>query len=165
MLRRVAFGIALVCVGLRVWADTSLVLGKAVSQFDDVGIQPTPEETCPPNSICLWSWSRWTLDVQQTILGPAVPNGRAYVVRMQHAPVTDSTFNRPLLFVLDPVADPAERKRLHADYVLRDIARPEAMICTTTDPESLGVSPSDIYRQDDAEGTSFCFTDPRAAED
>jgi len=84
---------------------------------------------------------------------------------MQHAPVVDSTFKTPLLFVLEHIDDPAERKRLHSDYKLLDITEAEAMICTSTDPKLLGVSQDDIYRQDNDSDVKYCFRDPRIARD
>jgi hypothetical protein len=164
MIKQVVISAILCGVCTLASADVSLTLGKAISQSDNVDIQLTPEETCPPDWICLRGWSRWTLDIKQTIVGPTV-KGRTYVVMMQHAPVVDSTFQRQLLFVLEHIDDPAERTRLHADYKLLDITDPEAMICTSTDPARLGVSPEDIYRQENGEDVTFCFRDPRRKRD
>jgi hypothetical protein len=164
MIQRIAI-VALSCASLPALADTSLVLGRAISQFDDVQIRLTPEEICPLDAICLWAWSRWTLETKQTISGPAVPNGRTYAIKMQHTSVVDSTFKKPLLFILEHIDDPDERKRLHADYKLLDITAAEAMICTRTDPKLLDVPQDDIYRQDSEDGTQFCFRDPRIVRD
>src|SRR5689334_15976586 len=120
MIKRISIFIAL-CVPLAVArADTSLAIGRAISQIDDVNIQLKPEEMCPPSAICLRSWSRWTLDVKSTISGPVV-SGRTYVVMMQHAPVADSTFKKDVLFVLEHIDIASERERLHADYKLVDV--------------------------------------------
>lgn len=162
MAAHITVALALCVTSLSAFADASLVVGMAISQSDDVKIQPTKDEVCPPNSICLQGWNRWTLDTTGTVSGPVVPNGRTYVVKMQHAPVADSTFKRQLLFVLEQIEDPAERIRLHADYKLLDIASPESMICTATDPSRFGVPQKDIYRREDRDSTTFCFRGPDA---
>ena len=165
MIQRIVLVIAFYAACLPAWADASLVQGRAISQFDDVEIRSTPEETCPPDAICLRGWSRWTLEIEQTIAGPKVPIGRTHIVMMQHAPVVDSTFKKQLLFVLEHIDDPAERKRLHADYKMLDMPAPETMICTRIDPRHLGLAQEEIYRHNDAEDTSFCFRDPTIARE
>jgi hypothetical protein len=164
MIKRISTLIALCGLGAVARADSSLAVGRAISQFDAVDIQLKPEEMCPPDAICLRSWSRWTLNIKSTISGPVV-KGRTYVVMMQHAPVVDWTFKKDLLFVLEHIDDASERKRLHADYRLLDMTEPEQMICTSTDPAHLGVSADDIYRQSEADDVTFCFRDPRIARD
>src|SRR5687768_18600679 len=93
MIRRIVLFAALGGLSSLAQSEPSLSLGRAISQFDDVEIVETPEERCPPESICLRSWSRWTLDVKQTLAGPKV-TGRIHVVMMQHAPMAPSLFKR-----------------------------------------------------------------------
>jgi hypothetical protein len=164
MIKRV--GIVIVLCGTWGFAqgETSLAIGRAVSQIDNVDIQLKPEEVCPPESICLRSWSRWTLNIKGTILGPVV-KGRTYVVMMQHAPVVDSTFKKDLLFVLEHIDEASERQRLHADYKLLEMTEPEQVICMSADPAGLGVPSGDIYRQGEGEDVTFCFRDPRTKRD
>jgi hypothetical protein len=164
MIKRIGIAIVLCGVGAIAQAETSLVIGRAVSQIDDVDIQLKPEEVCPPESICLRSWSRWTLSINSTILGPVV-SGRTYVVMRQHAPVVDSTFEKDLIFVLEHIGEASERQRLHADYKLLEMTEPEQMICTSADPASLGVPSDDIYRQGQGEDVTSCFRDPRTKRD
>jgi hypothetical protein len=164
MIKRIGICIVLCALGPVARADFSLTIGRAISQFDDVDIEMKPEEVCPPEAICLRSWSRWTLSIKSTISGPVV-NGRTHVVMMQHAPVVDSTFKKDMFFVLEYIDDAAERKRLHADYKLLDMTAPELMICTSIDPTQLGVSADDIYRQGDGDDVTFCFRDPRSTRD
>jgi hypothetical protein len=164
MINRIGIAIVLCGAGGFAQAETSLVIGRAVSQIDDVDIQLTPEEVCPPESICLRSWSRWTLNIKGTILGPLV-KGRTFVVMMQHAPVVDSTFKKDLLFVLEHIDEGSERQRLHADYKLLEMTESEQMICMSADPGGLGVPSDEIYRQGEGEDVTFCFRDPRAKRD
>jgi hypothetical protein len=156
--------LALFCVlSYSLRAETTLALGRAISQIDNVEIKETPEERCPPDAICLRNWARWTLDVETTIAGPRV-TGRTYVVMMQHAPMVDAIFKRQLLFVLQHIDDAAERKRLHADYKLLELSDPELMFCSRFDPREWKVPSDRVYsRQEDGE-TIFCFADPRNGE-
>jgi len=144
-------------------AEMTLSLGKAISQIDNVHIEETPEERCPPDYICLRGWSRWTLEVEETLAGPVV-KGRIHVVMMQHSPMDESVFKRKLLFVLERIDDAAERKRLHADYKLLELSEPAMMYCTRTDPGQWKVPSDRIYRQDSDDDVSFCFPDPRSVD-
>lgn len=164
MIKRIGIAIGLCAAGTFAQAENSLVIGRAVSQLDDVDIQLRADEVCPPDSICLRSWSRWTLNIKGTITGPVV-KGRTYVVMMQHAPVVNSTFKKDLLFVLEHIDEASERQRLHADYKLLQMTEPEQMICMSVDPAGLGVPSDDIYRQSEGEDVTYCFRDPRTKRD
>jgi hypothetical protein len=153
--------LALLCsLGSPIRAETTLALGRAISQIDDVDIEEAPEERCPPDRICLRSWARWTLHIETTIAGPQL-EGRTYVVMMQHAPMVDAIFKRQLLFVLEHIDDASERKRLHADYKLLELRYPELMFCTGGDPSRWKIPPDRVYSRDDDGETTFCFPDPR----
>jgi hypothetical protein len=164
MIWRIALFAALCTLSSLARAETSLSLGKAISQFDDVHIEETPEERCPADAICLRGWSRWTLDVKQTLAGPRV-NGRIHVVMMQHAPMADSLFEKELLFVLEHIDNPAERKRLHADYKLLEFTYAETLYCTSSDPRQWGVPSDRIRKQQSDDEVSYCFPDPRVSDE
>ena len=164
MIRRILLLALLSSLGSPIQAETTLALGRAISQMDDVDIEKTPEERCPSDSICLRSWARWTLHVETTIAGPKI-KGRTYVVMMQHAPMARAIFKRQLLFVLERIDDAIERKRLHADYKLLELRYPELMFCTGVDPSRWKIPPDRVYSRDDDGETTFCFSDPRNGEE
>jgi hypothetical protein len=156
--------LASIIVSSPTYADMSLVLGRALSQYDDVIIEDSPEETCPPEAICLWSWSRWTLNVKKTLKGPSV-KGRIRVAMKQHSPYVRSVFTTTQLFLLEPIEDASERMRLHADYILREFSEPQTMYCTFTDPVSLGVSPGLVYKNRSEDDAHHCFPNPKDSEE
>ncbi len=80
---------------------------------------------------------------------------------MQHSPVVDSVFGPKLIFVLEYIADAAERKRLHAEFKLLVMSAPATMFCTSSDPRQWKIPPDLIYSQNNDGDVSFCFPDPR----
>lgn len=164
MIRRIVLFAALATLSSLVQAETSLSLGRAISQFDDVEIVETPEERCPPESICLRGWSRWTLDVKQTLAGPKI-TGRIHVVMMQHTEIVGSLFKKELLFVLERIDDPAERKRLHADYKLLEFTYSQPTYCMSSDPAQWGIPRDRISKQDNDGEVAYCFPDPRVGNE
>jgi hypothetical protein len=144
-------------------AATSFVIGRALSEDDHVGIEKSPEEVCPPDAICLFGWSRWTLDIERSLAGPAI-KGRIHAVHMQHTTHNRSYFSKPHQFALEYIADPSERKRLHADYKLLDLVDQKPMLCTKVDPQSAGIPADDIYAGTTDDSYKFCFVDPSHKE-
>jgi hypothetical protein len=125
-------------------AATSFVVGRALSKDDDVRIEQSPDEVCPPNAICLFGWSRWTLKIERSLAGPAV-KGRIHAVHMQHTTHIPSYFNRLHEFALEYIADSAERERLHAEYKLLDLVDERRMLWTNVMPQSAGISDDEVY--------------------
>lgn len=146
-------------VGATANGATSLVFGRAISEDDDVEIKPTPEEICPPDAFCLFGWSRWTLNIQRSVVGPNV-KGRIHAVHMQHTTHNRAFFKRLHLFALEYIDDSAERTRLHAEYKLLDLIEEQMMLCTNTDPKKVGIPPEDIYAATTDDTYHFCFVDP-----
>ncbi len=140
-------------------ADTSFVVGRAISEYDDVRIEESPDEVCPPDAICLFSWSRWTLDIERSLSGPAV-KGRIFAVHMQHTRHRRSYFRGPHQFALEYISDASERKRLHADYKLLDLLDEKRMLCTRIDPQTAGIPANDVYAGTTENSYKFCFVDP-----
>ena len=138
---------------------TSFVLGTAVSEDDKVDIKPTAEEVCPPAAICLFGWSRWTLEIRRSFVGPVV-KGRIYAVHVQHTTHNPNYFKELHIFALEYIEDSAERVRLHADYKL-DLIDEKQMLCTDADPKKAGIPASDIYSATTDDSYRFCFRDPR----
>ena len=137
---------------------TSFVFGKALSEDDDVEIKLTAEEVCPPDAICLFGWSRWTLKIQRSFAGPNI-NGRIHAVHWQHTTHNRAYFKALHLFALEHIEDPAERARLHAEYKM-DLVDERKMISTDTDPKVVGIARSEIYSATSDDSYKFCFTDP-----
>jgi hypothetical protein len=151
---------AVLLVGEVAHADTSLAVGYAISQYDKADIKDSPDEVCQPDEICLFGWSRWTLNIQRTISGPSV-KGRIYAVHMQHVSYNRAYFSRLRLFVLEYIKEPAERERLHADYKLLALPAEQRMICGDTNPQRAGISADDVYAGVTGDANYFCFIDPR----
>lgn len=140
-------------------AATSFVVGRALSEDDDVRIEESPEEVCPTDVICLFGWSRWTLEIERSLAGPPV-KGRIHAVHMQHTKHNRSYFHKLRRFALEYIEEPSERKRLHADYKLLDLVDEKQMLCTRVNPESAGISADDVYAGTTDDSYKFCFVDP-----
>lgn len=152
----VALGLLASAVGN---AATSFVIGRAISENDDVRIEESPAEVCPPDAICFFGWSRWTLNIERSLAGPAV-KGRIHAVHMQHTTHNPSYFRRLHQFALEYIADSSERQRLHADYKLLDLVDEKRMLCTKVDPKSAGIPADDVYAGTTEDSYKFCFVDP-----
>jgi hypothetical protein len=146
-------------VSATVNAAPSFVIGKAISEDDDVQIELSPDEVCPPDAICLFGWSRWTLEIERSLSGPAV-RGRIHAVHMQHTTHNRSYFHRLHYFALEYITDAPERKRLHADYKLLDLVDEKRMLCTKVEPQSAGIPADDVYAGTTDDSYKFCFVDP-----
>jgi hypothetical protein len=147
-----------VLIASNVYAGPSIVVGKAISEFDDVKIVPSEDEVCPEDAICLQGWSRWTIKVSQTLQGPAVKPGIVHVVHMQHTTHDPSKFKKLHLFILEYIAEPAERSRLHADYKLIDLLEERQMLCAYSDPKQEGIQAEGVYVLQTNDYTEYCFT-------
>jgi hypothetical protein len=154
---------SLVALGLLVSANgnagTSRVIGRAISEDDDVRIEQSADEVCPPDAICLYGWSRWTLDIERSLSGPAV-TGRIHAVHMQHTTHNHFYFHGLHQFALEYIADASERKRLHSDYKLLDLVDEKRMLCTKVDPQSAGIPADDVYAGTTEDSYKSCFVDP-----
>jgi hypothetical protein len=133
-------------------ADTVL-LGRAVEQRE----VPGGDDGCgelTADTICLGHpWFRWTLAVDRILSGPQL-SGRVLSVRRQHTWVVRSYQRSYRLFVVRPIEDPSERRRLGADYYLLD--QSEAHYCISFDPKELGLDVPSIVEEHDDGGT-YCF--------
>jgi hypothetical protein len=147
-----------VLMASNVHAGPSIVVGKTISESDDVKILPSKDEVCPEDAICLQGWSRWTIKVSETLQGPAVKTGNVHVVHMQHTTHDPSTFKKLHFFTLEYIAEPAERSRLHADYKLMDLLEERQMLCAYSDPKQEGIQTEGVYVLQTDDYTEYCFT-------
>jgi hypothetical protein len=159
VMRLIKLVAAFVCaIGLSQAAhgSDSVVWGRAVKN------QALPDVESPcgepaPDTICMVGWYRWTLVVDRTISGPSVA-GRVVAANTQHTSVAPSAYRRARVFVLRPIDDPAERRRLRADYFLIDASWPH--YCLQGDPADLGLTVDYEYVGRGDEGEVHCFPLP-----
>jgi hypothetical protein len=143
-------------------ADVSFVLGRALTQYDDVHIAESAADACPRESICTYGWSRWTLFVNRTVGGPLL-KGRVHVATLQHSSLDLSFLGRLRQFALEYIPDASERQRLHADYKMlafSEPSKPPGMYCTSIDPTRAGIAVADYSVESTQEYKRYCF-DPR----
>jgi hypothetical protein len=135
-------------------ADT-VVIGRALDQREapgeDNGCAPPAES---PDTICIaHPWFQWTLSIDRTLSGPPL-SGRVIAARRQHTGTIRSYLRAYRLFVVQPIEDRAERRRLGADYYLVDMS--EAHYCISSDPEELGLHVPTIVEKSNY-GDTYCF--------
>ena len=83
---------------------------------------------CPENSICMYSWFKWTLDVKRVISGSPL-RGRVAAFRLQHADYTEKYKKRLKLFVIRPIKDAETKELLTAEYLLVEKSAEQKMAC------------------------------------
>jgi hypothetical protein len=93
-------------------AGESVFIGRASSQTDIDGVT-----ACTGDVVCMTGWWRWTVDVERTVRGPAVP-GPVVVARLGHGKFVPDYLARFVCFSVRPIEDEGKRRLLGADYVL-----------------------------------------------
>lgn len=93
---------------------------------------------CPPTEICMsWFW-RFSLNIDQTLSGAKLP-AKIRAARLQHARFTPAHLAALRLFVLEPIEDAEQRRKLQADYYLRQLSPEHRLYCLDGTPEGLGL--------------------------
>lgn len=135
-------------------ADT-FVLGHALSNtFMDYA-----KIDCPAGHICLDGWSKWVIEVDTTLSGPAL-TGRIIAARMQHTTVHPSYRKRLRLFVIRPIENPKQRAFLRANYLLVDTSERHQMYCLWEDPKKAGLAVDKLFGGAVDGSTRYCFELP-----
>jgi hypothetical protein len=112
-----------VCLGA--WAISSVaasevrVRGRVLVQ-EELDLPPVCLQLGGLEEICLDTWFRWTLQIDHAPKGSEIAEGRLVAARAQHGAVLPSYLKRIRVFVLTPIEDPEQRRRLGADYYLQD---------------------------------------------
>ena len=136
-------------------AEDTVVLGRL---WKNVPMEYVAD-TCPENSICLQSWWKWVIDIDKTVSGPPA-SGRIVAARPQHTSLYGPNLSRFRLFVLRPIVDQKQRKRLRADYYLEDVSFMTEMYCLAQNPTEFGLSPERTFISGDGEERRYCFELP-----
>lgn len=132
----------------------SVVLGRVASSkhADDVDVP------CPEDAICLHSWWRWVINVNETLSGPKI-HGRVVSARMQHTDMLRSAQRRQQLFVLKPIESDEQKNLLKADFYLEEMSAASKMYCLWTDPKQVGLD-ADAYASREGDDKRYCFELP-----
>ncbi len=129
---------------------TTLVAAGRVATMEATEYGPE----CAPNEICMSWFFRFHLDIDQTLSGGKLP-AKIRAARLQHGPFTPAHLAALRLFVLEPIEDAEQRRKLQADYYLRQLSPEHRLYCLDGTPEGLGLDEQAfvaIQNQD-----QFCF--------
>ena len=96
-------------------ASDIVVVGKLITNEPMSYVK----DECPDGGICLRSWWKAVIQVEKTLQGPPL-SGRITAAVMQHTSVNAQYKKRVRYFVLEAIEDPSMRKRLRADYYLKE---------------------------------------------
>jgi transposase len=93
--------------------------GKLVC--DDYTNEPMSyvRDECPDRGICLHSWWKAVIQVEKTLQGTPL-SGHITAAVMQHTSMNAKYKKAVRYFVLEAIEDPSTRKRLRADYYLKE---------------------------------------------
>ena len=129
---------------------TTLVAAGHVTAIDATEYGPD----CAPNEICMSWFFRFSIDIDQTLSGGKLP-AKLRAARLQHGKFAPTFMQALRLFVLEPIEDAEQRRKLQADYYLRQLSPEHRLYCLNGTPEGLGLNDQAfvaIQNQD-----QFCF--------
>jgi hypothetical protein len=109
---------------------------------------------CAPNEICMSWFFRFNIDIDQTLSGGKLP-AKVRAARLQHGPFTPTYLQALRLFVLEPIEDAEQRRKLQADYYLRQLSPEHRLYCLDGTPERLGLDEQAYVAIQNSE--QFCF--------
>ncbi len=109
---------------------------------------------CPPTEICMSWFFRFNLDIDQTLSGGKLP-AKIRAARLQHSPFTPAHLAALRLFVLEPIEDAEQRRKLQADYYLRQLSPEHRLYCLDGTPEGLGLGEQAFVAIQNED--QFCF--------
>jgi hypothetical protein len=109
---------------------------------------------CAPNEICMSWFFRFNIDIDQTLSGGKLP-AKVRAARLQHGRFTPTYLQALRLFVLEPIEDAEQRRKLQADYYLRQLSPEHRLYCLDGTPERLGIDEQAYVAIQNSE--QFCF--------
>lgn len=138
----------------------SLVLGRVLTSYflEDAGSACVEDDaenkgSNELESICMYGWAHWIIEVDRTIGGKKV-RGRVHAARAQHTEMLRDYQKRLRLFALSPIEDAGLRKKLRADFFLLDMS--QEMFCMSQDPQVFGL-PEAYLESGSGDDKEFCF--------
>lgn len=150
---RIATTIVLALAALRPsMAEDIVVIGRLV---ENAPMEYVPDE-CPENNICLRSWWKTVVSVQETVHGSRL-SGRIAAAVMQHTSLNSRFKKAVRLFVLRPIEDPAQRVKLRVDYYLEEMSEAREMFCLGQDPKRFGLDIAETYVSGAGDDKTYCF--------
>ena len=114
------------------------------------------DDECPDGNVCMHSWWRSVIDVEQTVQGSPV-SGRITAAVLQHTAMNSRYMKAIRLVILEPIEDPDQRKKLRADFYLKEASPPQQMFCSSYDPEDIGLKTEETYVSRTRNPTTYCF--------
>lgn len=91
-----------------------VVMGKLITNEPIKGL----ENKCSDGELCMHTWWK-VIQVEKTLAGQPV-SGRITAAASQHMAMNEKYNKAARYFTLESIEDPTERKRLHADYYLKE---------------------------------------------
>jgi hypothetical protein len=114
------------------------------------------KDKCPDGNLCMRSWWKSVVQVEKTVAGTPV-SGRITTAVLQHTAMTPSYMKAIRLVVLEPIEDSEQRKKLKADFYLKEASPPQQMFCSSYNPEDLGLKTEQIYVSETMSSKTYCF--------
>ena len=148
--------VALLVTFTVVRAEDTVVLGRLV---ENEPMEYVTDE-CPEGYICLRSWWKSVIRVDDTVKGPSI-SGRVSAAVMQHTRLNPAFRNSVRLFVLRPIIDPQDRAKLRVEYFLEEMSLPSETYCFSRHPMEYGLETEEVYSPEDEDLEYHCFELPQ----
>jgi len=147
------FALGLACASAI--AQDSVVVGRLV---ENAPMSYVPNE-CPENVICLRSWWKSVIRIEKTIQGRKLTDEVGAAV-LQHADLSPAFKAGVRLFVLRPITDSQQGRKLRVSYYLQEMIRPRQMYCLGQPPAEYGLEIKNTYQAGEGDSASYCFELP-----
>ena len=145
-----AASLSALCLTPAITSATTLVASGQVTTMEATDYGPE----CAPNEICMSWFFRFNIEIDQTLSGGKLP-AKIRAARLQHGPFTPTYLQALRLFVLEPIEDAEQRRKLQADYYLRQLSPEHRLYCLDGTPERLGLDEQAYVAIQNSE--QFCF--------
>ncbi len=129
-----------------------VVIGKMVTNEPMSYVK----DDCADGNICMHSWWKSVIQVERTVQGTRL-SGRITAAVMQHTAMNASYMKAIRFVILAPIEDPDQRKKLRADFYLKEASPPQQMFCSSYNPKDLGLEADQTYVSQIGSPTTYCF--------
>jgi hypothetical protein len=117
------------------------------------------KDECSDGSLCMHRWWKSVIQVERTVQGTRLA-GRITAAVSQHMSMNPRYMKAIRFVILEPIEDPEQRKKLRADFYLKEASPPQSMVCSSYDPEAIGLKTAMTYVSRGGGDPTYCFEVP-----
>jgi hypothetical protein len=129
-----------------------IVIGKMISNEPMSYVK----DKCPDGDLCMHSWWKSVIQVEKTVQGRLLSR-RITAAVMAHTGMNLRYMRAIRLVILEPIEDPDQRRKLRADFYLKEASPRQQMFCSSYDPKDIGLKTEETYVSQTENPRTYCF--------